>query len=491
MNTLPIFVRKKLEKHFDCPDTEDSGMNSNGTINRRNFLGMMGIGAGMAVHPGVVTGKTTQKPNIVVVLCDDLGYGDLGCYGHSRIETPRLDEFAEEGVKFTDCYAGAPVCSPARAAMLTGRTPYRTGVYDYIPGHGYSGNKGPAFPGMRLLPGEISVATLLRDTGYDTCHLGKWHLSSEFNTDERSQPGDHGFNYWFSTYSNAQPSHRNPENFVRNGAPCGKLDGYAADLVATEGIEWLTTHRDPARPFCMFVWFHEPHEPIATDERFTRQYAEYREANYYGNVSQIDHSFGRLMDTLDGMGVRDTTFVMFTSDNGPETLLRYPGATNSFGSPGRLRGMKLHTYEGGIRVPGMIRYPALTTPGTVSDVPISGTDVLPTLCGLAGIPVPADRVIDGVSILPALTGQPVNRTRPLYWRYDLALNYPFAVAMRHGDWKILGDLTLTRFELYNLRTDPTERYDLTKQEPEVFAKLRDMLCRLHTEIDAEKPYWRE
>ena len=466
-------------------------MKMNGTIDRRNFLGMMGAGACMAALPGARAESAVERPNIVIVLCDDLGYGDLDCYGHSHIKTPRLDAFASEGVLFTDCYAGAPVCSPARVAMLTGRTPFRTGVYDFIPGHGYWGNIGPKFPGMRLLDSEISVATLLRDAGYDTCHLGKWHLSSRFNTDEPSQPHDHGFNYWFSTGLNARPSHRNPRNFVRNGTPCGEIEGYAADIVASEGIEWLGKHRDPEKPFCMFVWFHEPHEPVATAERFTSPYAGHKETNYYGNVSQIDHSFGRLMDSLDDMGLRDSTFVMFTSDNGPETLLRVHSGKNSFGSPGKLRGMKLHTYEGGIRVPGMVRYPALTTPGTVSDIPISGTDVLPTLCSLASIPVPDDRIIDGASFLPALTGQPVIRTHPLYWRYDLALNYPYAVAMRHGDWKILGDLTLTRFELYNLRADPSEEHNLIEQESEMFGNMRDMLYKLHTQVDAGRQYWVE
>ena len=460
--------------------------------NRRDFLKKT-LGAGTAFTLGAsfraVAAPSEKCPNFLIVLCDDLGYGDLGCYGHPHIETPNIDRLAAGGMKLTSCYAGAPVCSPARAAMLTGRTPHRCGVYDYIPGHGYFG-RGPAYKNMRLKTDEVTFAGLLRDGGYDTCHLGKWHLNVQEGEFGWPTPADHGFGYWFSTMSNARPSHRNPDNFVRNGEPAGALEGYAASLVANEGIRWLSTIRDRTKPFCMVVWFHEPHEPIATDERFMTPYGDRREAAYFGNVTQIDHAVGRLIRALDDLGHSADTFVIFTSDNGPETLNRYRGADNSYGSPGPLRGMKLHMYEGGIRVPGILRWPGRIPEGTVSDEPVNGVDVLPTVCCLAGIGIPSDRAIDGTDITPLFRGGgKIDRSTPLYWRYDIALSDPMTVAMRRGDWKILADTAMTRFELYNLKTDLGETRNLAASEPETLDRMKRELMKLHAEIDEEGPEW--
>jgi arylsulfatase A len=390
-----------------------------------------------------------------------------------------LDELAAEGMKLTDCYAAAPVCSPARAGMLTGRTPYRCGIYDWIP------NKNR----MHLKKQELTVATLLRSAGYATCHVGKWHCNGKFNSPEQPQPDDHGFEYWFSTQNNARPTHKDPQNFVRNGRPVGQLEGYSSQLIVQEAIDWLNNHWDQRRPFCLFVWFHAPHEPIATGPEFMEMYEGKKEAIYYGNVTQMDHEFGRLMKTLDAMKLRDKTFVMFTSDNGPETLNRYRGAHRSFGSPGPLRGMKLHMYEGGIRVPGIIRWPGRVKPGTVCGEPVNGTDILPTLCAMAGIEVPTDRPIDGTSILSIFEGKKLKREVPLYWRFDRALSKPFTVAMRQGDWKILANNEMTEFELCNLREDIAEKHDLSERQPKRLVAMKKMLAKLHAEIEAEGPKW--
>jgi arylsulfatase A len=180
---------------------------------------------------------------------------------------------------------------------------------------------------------------------------------------------------------------------------------------------------------------------------------------------------------------------MFTSDNGPETLKRYPGAHRSFGSPGPLRGMKLHMYEGGIRVPGIIRWPHRVRPGTVCAEPVNGTDILPTLCAMAGVAVPTDRAIDGTNILPILEGHGIERQIPLYWRYDRALSKPYTVAMRQGDWKILADSSMTRFELYNLRTDLGETNHLAESEPARLEAMKGTLRKLHQQIEAEGITW--
>jgi arylsulfatase A len=457
-------------------------------MNRRHFLKAVGFGVASAALPGCTSASrrneskaNRSKPNIVIALCDDLGYGDLACYGHPHIRTPNLDRLAAEGMKLTDCYAAAPVCSPARAGILTGRTPYRCGVYDWI----------PANNAMHLKREEVTVATLLRNSGYATCHVGKWHCNGKFNSPEQPQPNDHGFEHWFSTQNNAGPTHLNPVNFVRNGQPVGQLQGYSSTLIVQEAIDWLKTKWDRSKPFCLFVWFHAPHEPIATGPEFMQMYQGMKEAVYYGNVTQMDHEFGRLAKTLDEMDLREETFVMFTSDNGPETLNRYRGAHRSFGSPGPLRGMKLHMYEGGIRVPGIIRWPGKVKSGVVCDEPVNGTDILPTLCELAGIKAPDDRPIDGTSILPIFEDKKLQRKVPLYWRYDRALSKPFTVAMRQGDWKILADNALARFELYNLRDDIAEKHNLAADQPQRLTEMRRILRDLHTEIAAEGPKWQQ
>lgn len=436
-----------------------------------------------AVSAAGRTVRAAERPNFVVILCDDLGYGDLGCFGNRTIKTPNLDRLAGEGMRLTDCYASAPVCSPSRAGMLTGRTPNRVGVYDWIP----EGSP------MHVRSSEITVATLLSRAGYDTCHVGKWHCNGKFNSPSQPQPADHGFAHWFSTQNNAVPSHFNPKNFVRNGKAVGPVKGYSSTIVADEAIKWLANIRDRKRPFCLFVWYHEPHEPIAAPKKYTKLYPQASkrgEALYYGNVTQMDAQVGRLMDALDEQNLRDNTMVFFTSDNGPETLNRYRSAWRSHGTPGKLRGMKLWLYEGGIRVPGIIRWPGKTRPGQVCRQPVCGLDVLPTLCKIAGVGQPSDRAIDGSSFLPIFDGKRIERKTPLFWQYDSATTSGWArVAMRDGDWKILADGKLERFELYNLKDDVCEKNDLSEAEPERLNKMTAALTRMHKQVKAEGPRW--
>ena len=209
-------------------------------------------------------GDSPRQPSFLVILCDDLGYGDPACFGNKTIKTPCLNKLASEGMRLTACYAAAPVCSPSRAGMLTGRVPNRVGVYDWIPHNSR----------MHLRRNEITVAALLKEVGYDTCHTGKWHLNGKFNSAEQTQPVDHGFNHWFSTQNNALPCHFNPVNFVRNGTPVGETQGYSSSMVADEALRWLERRARKDRPFCLFVWFHEPHEPIASPEKYVKLYPQ-------------------------------------------------------------------------------------------------------------------------------------------------------------------------------------------------------------------------
>lgn len=465
-------------------------------MRRRTFLAMAGLAARHAAFS-----QPTSSPNFVVVLSDDLGAGDLGCTGHPFIRTPHLDRFAAEGIRFTQFYAAAPVCSPSRAGLLTGRTPNRCGIYDWI----------SAGSPVHLRDSETTLARLLRERGYATCLSGKWHLNGAADVDGPGSPSRHGFDHWFATQNNAAPSHENPENFFRNGRPAGPLRGFSSDLVVEEAVRWLDTV-PRTRPFFLYVAFHEPHEPVAAPQDLVAMYPQAvrrGQALYYACVSQMDRAFGRLMAELDRRGLRDNTLVLFASDNGPEWLDRYDVAWRSHGSAGLLRSQKLSLYEGGIRVPGLLRWPARVRPGQICQSPVGLIDVLPTLCELAGAPRPP-KPLDGESFAPLLGSSSWTRSRPLHWHYFHTIDAPRA-ALREGDWKILGiggaraprpgsgfrpedlprvkEVALERFELYNLREDPREERDLSGSEPERARRMARQLAEIDAAVRAEAPAW--
>ena len=459
-----------------------------------------------AVAPAAVFAQAKdRKPNVVVILCDDLGYGDLGCYGHPAIKTPNLDKLAQQGTRFTQCYAAAPVCSPSRAGLMTGRIPSRTGVYSWID----AGNP------MHLPQSEVTLAALLRRVGYRTAHVGKWHLNGLFNNAKQPQPGDHGFDHWLSTQNNAGPSHDRPKNFVRNGTPVGPTDDFSCQVVADEAVAWLKKRRDPPDPFFLFVCFHEPHEPVASPPDLVAEYLKVAknedQAQYFANVANVDRAVGKLLAALEAMGEADNTIVFFTSDNGPEPLNRYPRANRSYGSVGPLRGWKLWLYEGGIRVPGILRWPGHAPAGKTCDEPLWSLDLLPTLARVAGAQLPAGRAIDGADFRPALAGKAIDRKTPLFWHYYRASGEPRA-ALRDGDWVVLaaagplppgaggplkaGDMAqiknakLTAFELYNLRDDLSQSMNLADREPERLRAMSDRLRRLYADVLTEGPTWK-
>lgn len=414
-----------------------------------------------------------DRPNFVFLLCDDLGYGDLGCYGNTNILTPNLDRLAAEGLRLTDCYSAAPVCSPSRAALLTGRIPQRLGIDDWIkPGSG-----------VHLKRDETTVAQLLRKAGYRTALFGKLHTNSRLDGKEPT-PTDYGFQSWLCTQNNALPSHQNPTNFVRNGKPAGLLRGHATSIVVDEAINFI--ERSAGSPFLVFITFHAPHEPVSTPSRLTSLYPGETNANraaYFGSVSMVDAEVGRLLRTLDGRLLRNNTVVVFTSDNGPETLNRYKNSQHSYGSPGALRGMKLHLTDGGFRVPGIIRWPQVVQAGSVSAEPVSGLDLLPTFAELAGVPVAKELRLDGTSILPLLQGGDLRRKQPLYWEYPAALSAPWKLALRDGPWKLLSTPDFSRFELFNLAADPSETASMASLETNRVAQMSHRLRQLHAEVN--------
>ncbi len=430
-------------------------------------------------------GVAEEKPNFIVFLADDLGWGDLACYGHEKIQTPNLDQFAKEGVRFTQAYSSCGVCSPSRSSILTGRTPYRNGVWRWLP----VGNE------AHLRESEITIPELLKTKGYETMHSGKWHLNGYFNRPEQPQPDDHGYDWWFATQNNAAPSHKDPINFVRNGKEVGPLEGFSAPLCEQEVSNWLRKERDPDKPFFVTLWTHEPHLPIESDPEFMKLYSDIENPGvrqHHGNVTQIDHAFGNLMKTLDELDLRENTFVIFTSDNGPEGSgrgnLQKPESqqNRTWGSTGGLRGRKRDSHEGGIRVPGIVRWPGKIKPGTVSEVPIIGSDIFSTVLEIVDIPLPDDRTIDGVNMVPAFAGKELERPVPLFWRTHIAPKSSHA-AMRIGDWKIVADEGLEKFQLYEIQKDWTEENDLAGEQPEKLAEMKSRFLEVWKGIEEEGP----
>jgi arylsulfatase A len=406
---------------------------------------------------------------------------------------------AAEGIRFTQFYAPAASCSPTRTGIMTGRSPLRLGIYTYIPQNS----------AMHLKRSERTIGSILRDAGYDTCFVGKWACNGIMGSPEQPQPKDHGFDYSLAAQNNATPSHHNPDCFFRNGKPVGVIKGYSAQIIVDEAIGWLQSRKDSKKPFCLFVWFQEPHRVIATPEEFSAPYREkFKDApavkadlakgqseapalaDYLGNIAHMDHQVGRMMKTLADLGVSERTFTLFTSDNGPIE----PGST------GGLRGGKGTLWEGGIRMPGIIRWPAKIKPGQTCNTPVMGLDLLPTVCEIVGVAAPADRAIDGVSILSLLEGRAFERSKHLFW-----WRLGGEAALREGDWKLCGmpesakkfsspiafikEAHLERFELYNLADDVAETKDVAGQHAERVSAMKARLCALHAEMQAEAERW--
>lgn len=460
----------------------------------------------------VSCGNEADKTNIVVFLCDDLGYGDLSAYGHPVIQTPNIDGLASTGIKLTNYYAAAPVCSPSRVGLLTGRSPNRAGIYDFIKGGQRISEDNRDL--VHLQEHEVAIPALLKSEGYSTCLVGKWHCSSLFNSQEQPQADYFGFDHWFATHNNAAPSHENPRNFVRNGEEVGEIEGYSCQIIVDEAMEWLNS-RENDDPFYLQVCFHEPHEPIASPQTLVEKYLPYSDnedqAQYFANVENVDLAVGRLLEYVEA-NVEGQILVIFTSDNGPETLNRYARARRSYGSPGDLKGMKLWTHEAGFRVPCIINWMGKPGFSGTSDAVVSALDFLPTFCELTGAALP-EKELDGCSVTPLLEGKDFSRTKPLLWTFYNALN-DHVLAMREGDWKIMARLKndsvylpkienvydgnealvkeaeLSDYVLYNLKEDRGEAEDVAAEYPELFVKMKKQLAEEYENLLADSHIWR-
>ena len=385
----------------------------------------------------------SRRPNFIVVLMDDMGYGDMGCFGPTPIRTPHMDEIAENGMRFTQMYSLAPVCTPSRCGLLTGRYAQRVGLPRVL------------FPKdtIGLSAPELTVADCLRPLGYATCAIGKWHLGCR----PEHNPCRHGFDRFFGLlYSNdMQPlSLYQDEEVLETSVDQASLTRRYTDFA----IDFVRAHRD--EPFFVYLAHTMPHIPLHVEPEFRGRSA----AGTYGDTIEcIDAHLGRLLGELRAQGLEDNTLVMVTSDNGPWFE----------GSTGGLRGRKFEVYEGGVRSPFVAQWPAAIPAGAVCAEPSCFLDLLPTLVGLAGGTPPADRVIDGRDIGPLMRGQGVPPRDAFYFYADNSLN-----AVREGHWKLHvarggdGNNRAEMPQLFNLAIDPSESYNLADRHPAVVEDLR-------------------
>ena len=409
--------------------------------------------------------------NLVFIVVDDLGYGDLGSYGHPWIQSPNLDKLAESGVRFTDYYAASALCSPSRAAMLTGRHPYRSGIKSWI----------PANSGVYLRDAEVTLAELLQEKGYATALIGKWHLNSDLGHEAEPQPNDQGFDYFYGHNAFQTPTNRDPDNLFRNREKLPVQVGYTADIYAKESIRWLQK-RSGQQPFFLMLSMAEPHTPIENPPDMNAIYAAHTKGNiipipsglpaapkpllkprgpgeYFANVTTLDQGIGQVIDYLELTDLRSSPLIVFVSDNGPVTddwINWYE--VNAYGSTAGLRGRKHFLYEGGIKVPALISQPGVIPEGVSSDLVFSGVDWLATLGTLLGFDLPSDRALDSVDITPAVLADQSLQPRSLHWALPTPNGYDYAI--RYNDLKLLLDADQRPSALYDLKADPLEMFNL-------------------------------
>lgn len=466
-------------------------------MKRRDFMvaasglalaGLTALGSRERAQAEARPAPEAPKPlNYLFILTDDMGWGDMGCFGHPVIQTPNLDRLAAQSCRLTNYYVSTPVCAPSRAGFMTGRDPNRYGmkflcndgrmdapIYHHVPRE------------------EPMLPRLLKEAGYRTGHIGKWHLSL-LDYVELGVPGprDFGIDDSLTLEPKGSGLYKNPSNWTRNGQIVkGKLADWVPELCVNESIRFIRECK--GRPFFLNVWPFTPHEDIVTAQKFKDLYPDLteEERTYFGCLTQLDNELGRLFRFLEEEKLMERTVIVFTSDNGPEHPL-LPWAKMSRGSTGQGRGSKHNLYEGGIRVPAIVRWPGLTQPGSVSHEPVSGLDLVPTFCAASGVALPAGVSFDGGDFRPALVKKSVARPHPLYWQYErvrdgqkrgATFGSP-PLALREGRWKLLCEEGGRNPELYNLYVDQGEKWNLAAHHPEVVQRLTSALLTIYREVN--------
>ena len=435
-------------------------------LTRRTFL----ASAAAATLPPA----PARKPNIVFVLLDDLGYGDFGCYGQKKIRTPNVDRLAREGLRFTDCYAGGAVCAPSRSVLMTGlhmgHTPVRA-------------NAGT----VPIAASDYTVVEALKAAGYATGGFGKWGLGDAGTS---GAPTRHGFDEFFGYLHQVHAHDYYPEFLWDNerkyplpGNAGGKRAQYSADIIAERSFDFIRKNRN--RPFFLYACYTLPHGryEIPTVAPYESEPWTPGQKTYAAMVTRADTYIGRLMELLEQYGLHENTVFFVTSDNGAP--YGEEKGFSFFQSNGILRGQKGELYEGGIRVPMIVRWPGRTPAGRISDSPWGFFDIFPTLAEIAGAPLPPG--LDGISALPLLLGAEGPKRDFLYWEFltfDQKLKKlredRLAQAVRHGHWKAVRPRPGAPLELYNLRDDPSETRDVAASHPDIVARIEDYLKTART-----------
>lgn len=423
-----------------------------------------------------------RKPNIIFILADDLGYGDVGCYGQQKIKTPNIDRLATEGMRFTQCYAGSTVCAPSRAVLMTGLHT------------GHARIRGNA--AVPLATEDVTIAELLKRSGYTSGAIGKWGLGL---VDSAGSPSKKGFDEWFG-YLDQTHAHDYYPEFLWRMEPGrlpdmryfednmkGKRSLYSHDLFTTAATNFIRINVN--KPFFLYVAYTIPHAnnelgrktgngmEVPSDAPYSGENWPQPEKNKAAMITRMDTDIGKILGTLKAMKIDTNTVIFFSSDNGPHK----EGGVDPvfFKSSGPLRGLKRDMYEGGIRVPMIVRWPAKIATGTVSDQVWAFWDFLPTACEIAGVN-PPDK-IDGISILPTLLGRKqTSQHEFLYWEFH---EKGSKQAVRMGDWKAVRLAPTTPLELYNLKIDLGEMQNIADQHPDVVAKIEKHLKTARTESE--------
>lgn len=430
--------------------------------------------------------STESRPNVILVMADDLGYGDVGFTGNPVVKTPNLNKMAEEGVTFSNFYTASSVSSPTRGSVLTGRSPFRFGV---LAAH---------TAGLRT--GELTVAEVLKKNGYRTGFFGKWHLGGV--TPDRNgrtrgyytPPQEHGFEEVFATES-AVPTW-NPtltpatwkgwggksekikkewtsSRYFHNGElETENLSGDDSRIIMDRVESFIRASKD--QPFLATVWFHTPHQPVVAGPEYLAMYPDQPEGkkHLYGAITAMDEQIGRLRKLLKDLGKEENTIIFFCSDNGPDDGLFRKGVA----SAGKLRGHKHQMYEGGIHVPSLMVWKGKLKEGTVCPERVGTVDYLPTILDLLDLPAINDRPIDGVSMVPVLAGKPASkRTYPLAAGFMRLYDDLETYSLIEGDYKICIPVKRGKLEMYNLKKDPYETTDISTKEPEIFNDLKEKL----------------
>ncbi len=458
---------------------------------------------GCVPPPGQISGAA--RPNFLIFLVDDLGWTDLGCYGSDFYETPNIDRLASDGVRFTHGYAACTVCSPTRAALLTGLYPGRTNVTDWIPGQNRVGAKlKPPDWTMRLEHRHTTLAEALAVEGYRTAHVGKWHLMPRLEPEVMMDftPDRHGFernvagNEWGAPGSYFHPYERSDRRVYP--LPEGGADGdYLTDRLTDEALRVLEDFRD--EPFLLYFPYYTVHTPIQAKPddlaRFqdrTDPARRHRNPAYAGMLAALDRSVGRVRAKLDQLGIADETVIVFTGDNGG---LDREGPDGRMGNPTEndpLRAGKGSAYEGGVRTPTIYFWPGVTAPGTVSDEPVITVDVYPTVLEIAGAGgSPAhNELVDGLSLAGILSDPQASLDREtLFWHYPhyhAGGSTPHS-AIRDGDWRLVHFYEDGRSELYDLSEDIGEARDLAGEMPDKAAELLGKLDEWRAAVGAQEP----